>query len=162
LLRAAARRLALRSPPPGARLRYRTDDPHHRAGRRRLLAGRDRPHRGGALRAPRAPVVVDSRLGAGGRSAPDRRALNGGYTLLLGSKDTHGVMQHLYPGWDVDPVKDFAPISLLIRIQNTIVANPAVKASDMKELIALGKAENLNYGTPGVGTNLHLLAETLR
>jgi tripartite-type tricarboxylate transporter receptor subunit TctC len=110
------------------------------------------------------PVVIENRLGAGGKVGTEAaaRASADGYTLLLGSKDTHGVMQHLYPGWDVNPVKDFAPISLLIRIQNAIVANPAVKASDMKELIALGKAENLNYGTPGVGTNLHLLAETLR
>jgi len=110
------------------------------------------------------PVVVDNRLGAGGKIGTEIAARAGadGYTLLLGSKDTHGVMQHLYPGWEVDPVKDFAPISLLIRIQNAIVANPAVKASDMKELIALGKTENLNYGTPGVGTNLHLLAETLQ
>jgi tripartite-type tricarboxylate transporter receptor subunit TctC len=37
-----------------------------------------------------------------------------------------------------------------------------VKAADMRELIALAKTENLNYGTPGVGTNLHLLAETLQ
>lgn len=110
------------------------------------------------------PIVVENRVGAGGKIGTEIAARAGadGYTLLLGSKDTHGVMQHLYPGWDVDPVKDFAPISLLIRIQNAIVANPAVKANDMRELVVLAKTENLNYGTPGVGTNLHLLAETLQ
>lgn len=110
------------------------------------------------------PVIVDNRVGAGGKIGTEiaARAPADGYTLLLGSKDTHGVMQHLYPSWDVNPVKDFAAISLLIRIQNAIVANPAVKANDVKELIALARTENLNYGTPGVGTNLHLLAETLQ
>jgi len=110
------------------------------------------------------PVIVDNRVGAGGKIGAEiaARAPADGYTLLLGSKDTHGVMQHLYPSWDVDPVKDFAAISLLIRIQNAIVANPALKANDVKALIALARTENLNYGTPGVGTNLHLLAEMLQ
>ena len=110
------------------------------------------------------PVVVENRLGAGGKIGTETAARAGadGYTLLLGSKDTHGVMQHLYPGWDIDPVKDFTPVSLLIRIQNSIVANPGLEADDLKGLIALAKAESVNYGTPGVGTNLHLFAETLQ
>lgn len=109
--------------------------------------------------------IVENRVGAGGKigteavakSAPD------GYTLLLGSKDTHGVMAHLYPGWSVDPIRDFAPISLLIRIQNMIVAHPGFPASTAKELINVAKSqEGVTYGSPGVGTNLHLLGEMLR
>jgi tripartite-type tricarboxylate transporter receptor subunit TctC len=109
------------------------------------------------------PVIIENRVGAGGKigteavakSAPD------GYTLLLGSKDTHGVMEHLYPGWEVKPLRDLAPVSLLIRIQNAVVANKDLGAAGPRELIALAKTQNLNFGTPGVGTNLHLLGEYL-
>jgi tripartite-type tricarboxylate transporter receptor subunit TctC len=110
------------------------------------------------------PIVVENRLGAGGKIGTEvvARAAPDGYTLLLGSKDTHGVMQHLYPKWEVDPIRDFAPISLLVRIQNTIAANKDLPASTLPELIALAKSRELNYGTPGIGTNLHLLAELLK
>ena len=110
------------------------------------------------------PLVIENRLGAGGKIGTEAvaKALADGYTLLLGSKDTHGVMQHLFPNWEVDPGRDFAPISLLVRIQNTIIANKDLPANTVVELIALGKSRDLNYGTPGVGTNLHLLAELLR
>lgn len=110
------------------------------------------------------PIIIENRLGAGGKIGVDAaaKAPADGYTLLLGSKDSHGVMQHLYPGWDVNPVRDLAPISLLMRIQNTIVANKDLPASNLKELIELGKSRNLNYGSPGIGTNLHLMAELLR
>lgn len=110
------------------------------------------------------PLIVENRLGAGGKIGTETaaKAAPDGYTLLLGSKDTHGVMQHLYPGWDVDPVRDFAPISLLVRIQNVIVANKDLPAASPAELVALARSRELNYGTPGVGTNLHLLAELLK
>lgn len=110
------------------------------------------------------PLVVENRLGAGGKIGTEAaaKAAPDGYTLLLGSKDTHGVMQHLYPGWEVDPPRDFAPISLLVRIQNAIIANKDLPAANLKALVALARSRELNYGTPGVGTNLHLLAELLK
>jgi tripartite-type tricarboxylate transporter receptor subunit TctC len=110
------------------------------------------------------PIVVENRVGAGGKIGTEAvaRAPADGYTLLLGSKDTHGVMQHLYPGWEVDPVRDFAPVSLLVRIQNVIAVNRDLPVTDLKSLVALGRTRTLDYGTPGVGTNLHLLAESLR
>jgi len=109
--------------------------------------------------------VVENRAGAGGKIGTEAaaQAAPDGYTLLLGSKDTHGVLVHLYPGWSVDPVRDFVPVSLLIRIQNVIVANPGVPASTPRELIQLASSgDALAYGTPGVGTNLHLMAELLQ
>lgn len=110
------------------------------------------------------PFVVENRLGAGGKLGTElaARASADGYTLLLGSKDTHGVMAHLYPNWDVRPLRDLAPISLLMRIQNALVANKDLKAANAQELIALARMQNLNYGTPGVGTNLHLAGELFR
>jgi tripartite-type tricarboxylate transporter receptor subunit TctC len=120
----------------------------------------------GELLSPRLgqAVVIENRLGAGGKVGTEfvARAAGDGYTLLLGSKDTHGVMEHLFPGWDVKPMRDFAPVSLLVRIQNLIVANKELKAANLRELIALAKTQEINYGTPGVGTNLHLLAEMFK
>lgn len=109
------------------------------------------------------PVIVENRLGAGGKIGTEHvaRASADGYTLLLGSKDTHGVMEHLYPDWDVKPLRDLAPVSLLIRIQNAVVVNNEIRASGPRELIELAKTTHLNFGTPGVGTNLHLLGEYL-
>jgi len=109
--------------------------------------------------------IIENRVGAGGKIGTEAVAKSpaDGYTLLLGSKDTHGVMVHLYPGWSVDPMRDFAPISLLIRIQNVLVANPAFPASAPKELAAASAAapKGVTYGSPGVGTNLHLFGALL-
>ena len=110
------------------------------------------------------PFVVENRVGAGGKIGTEAAAgaTPDGYTLLLGGKDTHGILTHLYPSWSVHPERDFAPIALLARIQNVVVANLKVPASTPQELIALAKDKELRYGTPGVGTNLHLLAEALK
>jgi tripartite-type tricarboxylate transporter receptor subunit TctC len=109
--------------------------------------------------------VVENRPGAGGKIGVEAVAKSpaDGYTLLLGSKDTHGVLVHLYPGWGVDPIRDFAPISLLIRIQNMLVANPAFPASSPKEMAAASAAapKGVTYASPGVGTNLHLFGAML-
>ncbi len=108
--------------------------------------------------------VVENRLGAGGKIGTETAAgaAADGYTLLLGGKDTHGIMTHLYPSWKVNPERDFVPISLLARIENIIVANNKLAASTPQEFIALAKKKELRYGTPGVGTNLHLMAELLK
>jgi len=109
--------------------------------------------------------VIENRVGAGGKIGTEAVAKSpaDGYTLLLGSKDTHGVMVHLYPGWSVDPIRDFAPISMLIRIQNVLVANPAFPASAPKDLAAASAAapKGVTYASPGVGTNLHLFGALL-
>jgi tripartite-type tricarboxylate transporter receptor subunit TctC len=84
------------------------------------------------------PIVVENRLGAGGKIGTETaaKAPPDGYTLLLGSKDTHGVMQHLYPRWEVDPQRGVAPVSLLVRIQNVIVANKDRAAAYLTVMVA--------------------------
>jgi tripartite-type tricarboxylate transporter receptor subunit TctC len=108
------------------------------------------------------PFIIENRVGAGGKIGTEVAAKSpaDGYTLFLGSKDTHGVLTHLYPGWSIDPMRDFAPISLLIRIQNVLVANPRLAAASPKELAGAGQA-GLTYASPGVGTNLHLFGALL-
>lgn len=112
------------------------------------------------------PVVVENRPGAGGtvgseaaaKSAPD------GYTLLYGSTSTLGIAPSLYPKLGYDAIKSFAPISLVSSGPLLVVVNPAVPAKTLKELIALAKAKpgQLNYGSAGNGTPLHLAGELFK
>jgi tripartite-type tricarboxylate transporter receptor subunit TctC len=112
------------------------------------------------------PAIVDNRAGAGGnigseivaRSAPD------GYTLLVCTVGTHGINTSLYSRLTFDPLKDFAPVTLLALVPNVLVVNPSVKASSVKELIALAKANpgRLNYASSGNGTSIHLSGELFK
>jgi tripartite-type tricarboxylate transporter receptor subunit TctC len=110
-------------------------------------------------------VVVDYRTGAGGnvameavaKSAPD------GYTLLMGSPGL-AINPSLYDKLPFDPIRDFAPVSLVGTVPNVLVVSPGVAASNVRELVALAKAQpgKLNYATPGAGTSLHLAAELFK
>src|SRR5690606_26558696 len=93
-------------------------------------------------------IVIDYRTGAGGNLAMDAVAKSepDGYTLLMG---TPGLATNpsLYQNLPFDPLRDFAPISLIGSVQNALVMHPGVAASSVKELIALAKAQpgKLNY-----------------
>lgn len=111
-------------------------------------------------------IIVDNRPGAGGTLGTSLVAHSAadGYTLLLGSSATHGINVSLYPSLPYDPIRDFAPVSLVARIVHVIVVNPSVPAHSMKELIALARAKpgQLYFGSPGNGTNMHLVCEMLK
>jgi tripartite-type tricarboxylate transporter receptor subunit TctC len=108
-------------------------------------------------------VVVDNRPGAGtiigtqlaARSVPD------GYTLLLSSIATHAIAPNLYAKPGYDPVKDFAPITLLAVAPTVVCVNPAVPAKSLKELIALAKAKpgELKFASGGAATPPHMAGE---
>jgi tripartite-type tricarboxylate transporter receptor subunit TctC len=107
-------------------------------------------------------VIVDNRAGASGLvgvrvvagAPPD------GYTLLAIS-NTFATAPSVIPNAGYDPVKDFVGISLVARIPQLLVVNPALPVKSVKELIALGKARprELSYGSNGTGSTLHLAAE---
>ena len=111
------------------------------------------------------PVIIDNRGGAGGgigadnvaKSAPD------GYSLLLGTTGTHTINPNLYSKLSYDPVKDFAPISLVVRYLNILVVNPKVPAKNVAELIALARQKpgQVTFGSAGNGSSNHLTAEML-
>jgi len=110
------------------------------------------------------PVIVESKLGAGGLVGTEYAAGQkpDGYTLFLGSKDTNAVMGHLYPNRK-DPNKVLTPIALLGTIDNAFVVSPSLGINTLKEFIdASRKGRNFTFASPGVGTNLHLLGELLR
>jgi tripartite-type tricarboxylate transporter receptor subunit TctC len=107
------------------------------------------------------PVVVDNRPGAGGNIGAEQvaRSPADGYTLLF-ANDFLGTNPNLYKEIRYDPVKDFAPISMVGSTPMVIAVNPAkVKATDAKSLKAESEQHPLQYGTPGVGTSPHLFGE---
>jgi tripartite-type tricarboxylate transporter receptor subunit TctC len=107
------------------------------------------------------PVLVDNRPGAGGNIGAElvARAPGDGYTLLF-ANDFLGTNPNLYKEIRYNPVKDFAPISMVGSTQMVIAVNPArVKATDAKSLKAESLQKPLQYGTPGVGTSPHLFGE---
>jgi tripartite-type tricarboxylate transporter receptor subunit TctC len=111
-------------------------------------------------------VVVDNRGGAGGslgmeyvaKSAPD------GYTILLGLTAQFAVNPALYPKLPYDPLRDFAPITLLARNPYVLMVHPSLPAKSVSGFIALAKARagQLTFSSSGNGSGAHLAGEILK
>lgn len=111
------------------------------------------------------PFVVENRPGSGGvigtadvaRSAPD------GHTLVSASP-SHVINPALRPKAGYDPVKDFAPITVIAYTHQLLVAHPSLPANTVRELIAYAKRNpgRLNYGSAGSGSATHLNAELFK
>ena len=106
------------------------------------------------------PVVVESRPGAGATLGADfvAKSKADGYTLLMGAVH-HTIATSVYKKLPYDFQKDFVPVSTVALVPNVLVVNPAVAAKDVKQLLALAKAEpgKLTYGSNGNGTGQHLI-----
>ncbi len=106
------------------------------------------------------PIVYENRGGGGGliagemvaKSAPD------GYTLLVGSGNTHTFPTLLYDKVSYDPVKDYAPITNFVTVPNILVAYPSFPPKTIQELVAYGKANSgkINWASSGNGAGGHL------
>jgi tripartite-type tricarboxylate transporter receptor subunit TctC len=111
-------------------------------------------------------VVIENRGGAGGTlgTAVVAKAPADGYMLTVGTTSTHVVAPSVYSKLEYDPVKDFAPISLMAVTPYLLVVNPNVPAKSLKELVALMKSQpgKLNYASAGVGSTTHLAMEMLK
>jgi tripartite-type tricarboxylate transporter receptor subunit TctC len=110
-------------------------------------------------------VVVDNRPGAGGNVSAEiaARAPSDGYTLYLCSA-SFVVNPSLYGKTAYDPVRDFAPVSLISLVQNILVAYPRLPVNSVKELISLaqGQPGRINYASTGSGSSGHLVMELFR
>ena len=106
------------------------------------------------------PVVVESRPGAGATLGADfvAKSKADGYTLLMGAVH-HTIATSVYKKLPYDFQKDFAPVSTVALVPNVLVVNPSVPAKNVKDLLALAKAEpgKLTYGSNGNGTGQHLI-----
>ena len=111
------------------------------------------------------PVVPDFRGGAGGNIASElvAKAPADGYTLLLTSASIT-VSPSLFPKRGYDTFRDFAPITQLTTIPLVLVVHPSVPARSLGELVKLAKARpgELNYGSSGEGTTVHLASELFK
>jgi tripartite-type tricarboxylate transporter receptor subunit TctC len=112
------------------------------------------------------PVVVENMPGAGGiiASMNVARATPDGYTLIFQSVSSAVVIAKAYTNLKYDPVNGFAPISLISQYPLAMVVNPQVPAANVKEFIALLKANpgKYAYGSSGVGTGIHLAGELFK
>ncbi len=111
-------------------------------------------------------VVIDNRGGAGGTIGTEiaARATPDGYTLTMGTTTTHVIAAGVYSKLKYDPLKDFAPITLVASTPYLLVVNPGVKANTLTEFIALVKSQpgKLNFASAGSGTTTHLAMEMLK
>ena len=111
-------------------------------------------------------MIVENKAGGAGNIAmlEVARAEPDGYTLILGHFGTLAVNPFMFakPPYDVDA--DFAPISLLAKVPNIFVVSANVPAKDLKEFVALAKANpgKLTYGSAGNGSAGHLAFEYLK
>jgi tripartite-type tricarboxylate transporter receptor subunit TctC len=112
------------------------------------------------------PVVIENRAGASAivgseyvaRSAPD------GYTLLQGNVSQMTIHPALYPKLPYDPIRDFAPVTVLGIVTSVVVVTPSLPVDSVKDLVALARKRpgQLNYTSSGAGASTHLTGELLK
>jgi tripartite-type tricarboxylate transporter receptor subunit TctC len=110
-------------------------------------------------------VVADNRAGAGGnigselcaKSPPD------GYTICMMTV-AQSISPSIYPKLGFDPLKDFAPVTLMATLPSLLMVHPSLPVKNVKELVALAKAKpaTLTYASTGNGTSPHMLMEMFK
>ncbi len=111
------------------------------------------------------PVIVDNRIGATGLIAMEMlaKATPDGYTLIVFNVG-HMMSAHLARKVAFDPVKDFAPVSLMADGTTLLGIHPSIPARTVREFVAYAKSRpgKLNYGSGGIGGIQHLSTELLK
>jgi tripartite-type tricarboxylate transporter receptor subunit TctC len=112
------------------------------------------------------PVVVVSKLGAGGRVALNelKRSPPDGRTLMFSTSSLFAIYPHIYTKLDYDPVNDFTPIAGVSLFDLGLATGPMTRANDLKQLVAWSKSqgEGAVYGAaPGAGSSSHFVGIAL-
>ena len=111
------------------------------------------------------PVLIENVTGAAGNIAADRvaKAAPDGYTLALAANAQITVNPSLYK-LPYDPIRDFAPVSLVYSTSSILAVNASVPAKSVRELVALARAQpgSLTFASGGSGSSPHLAAELFK
>ncbi len=112
------------------------------------------------------PVVVENRPGAAGALGSEMLAKSpaDGYTIGGGTISSHAINATLYSKLAYDPVRDFAPITMLATQPNMLIVHPSLGVTSVAELIALLKANpnKHSFGSAGNGTSQHISGELFK
>ena len=113
------------------------------------------------------PVIVENKAGGGGNIGADvvAKAPADGYTLVMGFVGPHAVNPSLFRQMPYDPIKDFAPVVMVMEAEGLLAVNPNVVAvKSVPELIAMARANpgKLAYSSGGIGTSSHLAGELFK
>src|SRR5215211_7447818 len=99
------------------------------------------------------PVLVDNRAGATGTIGADivAKAPPDGYTLIMGHVNSHGIAPNIFKKLPYDAERDFAMVAYVGYVPNVLVIHPSIPARNVKELIAIARAQpgGLNYASSG-------------
>jgi tripartite-type tricarboxylate transporter receptor subunit TctC len=108
-------------------------------------------------------IVMDNRAGAGGIIGAEivANANPDGYTLMFAHSGPLAIEAALHSKLSYDPLKSFAPVSLVAESPYALIVNPATSAKSVKELVALAKSRpgKFNYASGGIGTGIHMAGE---
>jgi len=112
------------------------------------------------------PIVSSNRAGAGGITAAAAVAKSDpdGYTLLLNTIATHGIGPHIYASPGYDPVKDFSPVILVVKLPLVMAVNAEVPVRTVNDVISLAKTRpgELSFSSSGSGGAPHLAGEMFK
>jgi tripartite-type tricarboxylate transporter receptor subunit TctC len=109
------------------------------------------------------PAIVENRIGGNGIVATDAiaKSRGDGYTLIMANHSTLAILPHMTKvGYD--PIKDLAPVILIVAAPNVLIVKSALPVQSVQELIAYGKANRLTNASQGIGASGHLIGDQFK